>query len=95
MVLSSEIVELEVIELYNEAYKRKKPEEEDNGWGGFGFSINGNTSTGVVVKKIHYGGTAYKVIAILNIFPANRKRTIEKSQFFFKFKLRVIIILHL
>ena len=47
---------------YNEAYKRqKKADEEDTGWGGFGFAVTGNPSTGVVVKKIHYGGSAYKV----------------------------------
>ena len=61
MVLNTPWIELEVIEMYNEAYRRKKADDEDNGWGGFGFSIFGNPSTGIVVKKIHYGGSAYKV----------------------------------
>lgn len=35
--------------------------ETSGGNGGFGFGITGNKSTGVVVKAITIGGSAYKV----------------------------------
>lgn len=35
--------------------------EPSSGNGGFGFGITGNKSTGVVVKAITIGGSAYKV----------------------------------
>jgi hypothetical protein len=40
----------------------RKGDDDEAHWGEFGFSIMGNASTGVVVKQIHVGGSAYQVL---------------------------------
>ena len=78
MVLNTEWTQLETIELLNETNagylqavlpgngKEKSGLDGNNcsmsTGSGFGFGITGNKSTGVVVKAITIGGSAYKVI---------------------------------
>ena len=76
MVLNTEWTQLETIELLNEsgpvsqaASSASQPNKVSgasgggagSAGGGFGFGITGNKSTGVVVKAITIGGSAYKV----------------------------------
>ena len=78
MVLNTEWTQLETIILLNEsnsaclsnknivnnALDRNTANANLGTGGGFGFGITGNKSTGVVVKAITFGGSAYKVSII-------------------------------
>ena len=83
MVLNTEWTQLETIELLNEsgpvsltASSGSQPSKVSGAsgggaggaGGGFGFGITGNKSTGVVVKAITIGGSAYKVSHLIFYF---------------------------